>query len=131
VIANAEARLGVRFPASYRAFLREFGWGGIPPLDIFGLGKDVPQYLDVVAMNEELRTERPPKMPAHLVAFAEDGGGNAYCLDTQRMRGDECPVVFWSHEEGQRQVPMEMAPDFGEWLLDTVTATRPFRESLD
>jgi hypothetical protein len=46
------------------------------------------------------------------------------------MRGQECPVVFWSPEESGHQVPMEMAKDFGAWLWKAVTGTRPFRESL-
>jgi hypothetical protein len=129
-IAGAEARLGVGLPASYRSFLREFGWGGIPPLDVFGLGENVRPHLDLVRQNEELRASGRPKLPKHLVAVAEDGGGNPLCLDTQQMQGEECPVVFWSNEESGHQVPMEMAKNFGEWLWEKVEATRPFRESL-
>jgi hypothetical protein len=46
----AERRLG-SLPEDYRAFLDDFGWG-VGPHEVFGLGVDIPPYLDVVRANE-------------------------------------------------------------------------------
>lgn len=47
-IEDAEQQLGVEFPQDYIDFLRDFGWGGVEYMEIYGTGQNVPQYLDVV-----------------------------------------------------------------------------------
>jgi hypothetical protein len=113
-IHAASARLGVHLVGGYRRFLQRFGWGGVGPLELFGLGSDVPPYLDLVAMAESERTEMCPALPAYLVPFMNDGGGNLFCLDL-RSPG-EPPVVFWDHTASAGQEPMSVAPDFISWL---------------
>lgn len=96
-ILAAEAALGIRFPASYRAFLLWFGAGDVHYYDIFGLPRD-HLWGDVVRMNH---TERRV-LPQHYLRFTDDVGDYSYYLDTSRMNASrECPVVlFGGGEEG-------------------------------
>lgn len=115
-IHDAERILGVVLSGSYRHFLRDFGWGGVAHLEIFGLGSDAPHYLDLINMTLRERREMDPALPNCLVPLMNDGAGNHYCLDTRHMRQGECSVVFWDHELGKNQQPSPIADSFDLWL---------------
>lgn len=116
-IGAAERALGLTFPKNYRAFLRRFGWGGAEGLEVYGLGRDVPSYLDVVALTQSERTEMTPRLRDGLLPILNDGFGNHYCLDLTRVRGDDCPVVLWDHTQGAAEVPEEVSGSFVDWIL--------------
>lgn len=111
-IEAAQQRLGVLFPASLTTFLLKLGWGGVGDSEVFGLGADVPDFLNLVKAAEQ---ERPAP---HLVPLANDGWGNLYCLDSNSPEG---AVVFWNHED---QALEPVAPSFLQWLDEQ------FQESL-
>src|SRR3989442_13293893 len=117
-INRAEQSLGAKLPMSYCAFLREFGWGGVEHLEIYGLGSDAPQYLELENVTQRERTAMRPPIPRFLVPIMNDGAGNHYCLDTRHFQGSECPVVFWDHESGLLQEPQRVADNFAEWLAN-------------
>jgi cell wall assembly regulator SMI1 len=120
-IRQAEVQLGVTFPPTYAAFLREVGWLSVDYLQTFGLGRGTPDHYELVRCVLDERHVGHPHIPPHLLPFRNDGGGNHYCLDTsQKNEQGECPVVFWDHEaeEGPDQTPAQVAPDFHTWLLD-------------
>jgi cell wall assembly regulator SMI1 len=119
-VEAAQQALGVKFPTSYIAFLREFGWAEVAGDGIYGLGVDVPFHLDLLRMTRSERTEAGLHLPLHLVPLRNNGAGDHYCLDTQRLLEGECPVVFWSHDsvDGDAQVPDDWAVGFIEWLWD-------------
>lgn len=117
-VSEAERLLGATLPSSYRTFLVDFGWGGVGDWEVFGLGEDVPPYLDLVRVTLSERTEMVPPLPERLVPFHNDGGGNLYCLNTGRSAGTECPVVFWDHEGEVGQEPPVLAESFASWLSD-------------
>jgi len=120
-ITQAEHALGVKLSESYRSFLRNFGWGGVGNLEIYGLGRDVPSYLSLVNVTERERTEMQPVIPRYLVPLANDGAGNHYCLDTRSFENGECSVAFWDHELGPLQKPQNIAENFTEWLAEQVS----------
>jgi cell wall assembly regulator SMI1 len=117
-ITEAEAALGTKLPESYKAFLREFGWGGIGSWELFGLGRCVPEYLNLVRMTGMERTVAHPHIARALIPIMNDGFGNHYCLATASLIKGECPVVFWDHEKGAGQEPKLVSPRFDLWLLD-------------
>jgi cell wall assembly regulator SMI1 len=121
-INEAEHRLGVSLPEDFKMFLRDFGWGGVGSWELFGLGADVPQYLDLVRVALSERTEAEPSLPMHLIPIMNDGGGNLYCLDLSES-GDrqENPVVYWDHALGPDQTMVSVAADFASWLDEKVT----------
>ena len=122
-IEQAEEQLGVRLPGSYKAFLRHFGWASLEGLELYGLGEDVPAYLDLVKVTSSERAQMRPRLPSRLVPLMNDGAGNHYCLDVASSEQGETPVVFWDHNLGESQDPEYVAPNLGAWLseeLDTL-----------
>ncbi len=116
-IHHAETVLEVQLPGSYKEFLRKFGWGGIVSWELYGLGSNVPVYLDLVQMTLSERNEMRPRVPFHLVPIMNDGYGNHYCLDTRNVKDNDCPVVFWDHELSENQDPKFVSKGFVEWLI--------------
>jgi len=111
-IADAERELGRAFPDSYRRFLQSFGWGCFGNFEIYGLGEDVPMWLDVMTAVNCVNAPLPP----HLLPLHYEGDGDHICIDTRRGPGDSAPVVFWDHELGAEQDPQKIADDFLEWI---------------
>ena len=117
-IEQAQQQLGLKFPASYIAFLRKFGWGGVEDLEIFGLGTDVPTHLNLVKLTCSERKEMQPKLPLELLPIMNDGAGNLYCIDTVQIHNNECPVVFWEHECSYRQGTKVVSDNFVMWFSE-------------
>ena len=116
-IERAERELGVAFPSSYRWFQLEFGDAQDAPLDIYTAhGATGPYSTSIVEVNLRERTELRPHLPVHLIAFSDDGGGNHLCFDTTRREDDECPVVWWDHEQDEDQEPEDAALSFLDWI---------------
>lgn len=112
-VKRAESELGVPIRGDYRQFLLELGWGGVAGVVLYGLGDDVPDYLDLVKVTLGERTEMHPRLRHHLVPVMNNGGGDLYCLDTTTP-GPR--VVGWWHEEDESQTPTDEAADFATWL---------------
>ena len=117
----ASARLGVSLLGGYRRFLERFGWGGVGSFELYGLGSDVPRYLDLVSVTESERTQMSPALPAHLIPLMNDGAGNLYCLDS-RTAGEPL-IVFWDHEAGEEQEPEPVASDFVSWMEERLESS--------
>lgn len=115
-IALVENVLHVKFPHSYREFLLEFGWARFSHQELYGVGTNVPIHLDLIRNAVAERETMEPPLPGYLVPIMNDGAGNSYCLDCSSMSNDECPVVFWDHEERADQKPEVIAPNFHAWL---------------
>ena len=98
-IQAAEQELGRPLPESYKWFQQEFGNFQHASPDIYTV-RALPEPLcNIVDITRSEQTEAFPKMPVHLVAFSDDGGGDSYCFDTSRFTANECPIVFWDHED--------------------------------
>lgn len=119
-IARAEKTLGVSIRGGYRRFLRQFGWGGVEHLELYGLGRDVPPHLNLVRVTLSERNEAEPRLPHHLVPVMNDGSGNLHCLDTRNQ--NEPSIVFWDHEAMEDQKPEFEATDFSSWLAEQLGA---------
>ena len=115
-IDEAERALGAVFPDSFRWFQLEFGDCQGGPLDIYTARSAQPSAFDIVGINRDARAELHPRLPAHLIAFSDNGGGDYVCFDTTRREANECPVVWWDHEQDEQQVPAPAAPSFLDWL---------------
>jgi antitoxin YobK len=117
-IADAEASLSVKFPPTYRQFLKRYGAGSFGGQEIYGVvGRDgVP---DVVWTN--LRLRESGELGKGTVAINAVGNGQLICLES---RADDDPqreqrvVAVWpgSEDEGVEEV----APHFGAFLVDLV-----------
>jgi antitoxin YobK len=89
LVERAEAALGVRFPPSYRAFVRELGVGHIAGEEFYGITGD--EFVDSSIPNGiwlTLREREDSGLPEHLVIVYEDGEGDYYALDTSEGGND-------------------------------------------
>lgn len=117
-IREAELRIGA-FPDDYRQYLGYFGWAILGHYEIFGLGQDVPGYLNVVQMTLAERLEPAVPLPGAYVCVMNDGGGNLLCFDSGRLVAGESsatPMLLWDHELGAEQAPEIVAASFADWL---------------
>ncbi|WP_397537130.1 SMI1/KNR4 family protein [Rummeliibacillus pycnus] len=89
-----EEQLNVVLPESYKWFLRKYGSGGIFGINILGHGL---VSATVVGTTNEYKKyyglEDGIVVIVHVDAFA-------YCLDTNKMNNDECPVISWDVDSG-------------------------------
>jgi hypothetical protein len=109
-VTDAEAMVG-SFPDDYRVFLSRFGYAAVGADQVFGLGDDVPKYLDVVAMTVLERRESPG-LPAAAIVIFNDGGGNLTFLAGQ---GDGSSKVFVLYHDDPAEVAVKSS-DFSAWL---------------
>ena len=120
-IDRAERELGAPFPMSYRWFQLEFGDVEHGPLDIYTVCTPQGRYSKhVIEANLQERTEAAPRLPAHLIAFSDNGAGDLLCFDTTRPEGAEYPVVWWNHEMEEDQEPESAASSFLDWIEQTL-----------
>jgi hypothetical protein len=115
-IEKAERELGAVFPSSFRWFQLEFGDFDDGPLEIYTARTPEPSGRNIVTINIDARTELFPRVPVSLIAFSDSGGGDLLCFDTKRREADECPVVWWDHEQDEHQEPADAAPSFLAWI---------------
>lgn len=118
-LSDTEARLGFRFPDSFRWFLKTFG-AALVGEQVAGI-RD-PEAPDFVEMAQKLRHATPP-LPEHLVAFAKGTGpwDDSYlCFDTQRKQDNEYLLTNWTPQAKPEQ-QIEWSEDtFLSWLIDEV-----------
>lgn len=118
-IDEAQAALEIDFPLQLKSYLKAFGHLEIGHNEIYGLGSDIPDYLSLVKETLAERKTFRPYIPAHLLPIQNDGSGNHYCLDLSSNQEDP-PIVFWSHEGDESQIPEEVSATFTSWLLRVV-----------
>jgi antitoxin YobK len=119
LVERAEAALGVRFPPSYRAFVRELGAGHIAGEEFYGITGD--EFVDSSVPNGiwlTLREREDSGLPEHLVIVYEDGEGDYYALDTSEGGNEgENPLVRWVPGASQPDDDLEpVAEDFGTFF---------------
>lgn len=101
VIASAETELAVRFPESFRVFLRCYGASFGKGLELSGLpvsdrvsSDRMPQWSDLLVETRRARKNLNAPLPRNLLPISHDGGEYEYLLDLAAIGSDgECPVV--------------------------------------
>jgi SMI1-KNR4 cell-wall len=115
-VAAAEEALGCQLPVSYRSFQLEFGNAAHSPVDIYSVRPPDPSEANIVGINLDARHQLYPRLPAQLIAFTDNGGGDVLCFDTSVLHDGETPVVWWDHEGDEAQQPELAASSFLDWL---------------
>jgi cell wall assembly regulator SMI1 len=113
-IERAEQSLGVRFPLALREYLKHFGHLEVGHFELYGIGAEVPNYLELVAITVSERTESGCPLPHELVPILNDGGGNLYCIDTRSCESGR--VVLWDHTLGVDPEPEQYSSSFFDWI---------------
>ncbi len=121
-IIDAENKLNVKFPYSYKLFLKKFGSGKMFGEEIYGLGTEESGIPNMVWITKNLRRE---KLPNHLICIYYTGfNGFFYCLDCSKIQGnkdDNAPVVeFRSGNYLYEQSDNKIFENFGDFFYDLI-----------
>jgi antitoxin YobK len=126
-IASAEKYLNVKFPPSYKEFLREFGTLGMPN-EIYGItGSDfqnsgIPNGIWYTAIQR-----KDISLPHNLILVREDDGVACYCIDTSKTdEHSESPIIVW--DVPSSKIVMQKGNNFSEFLLNCI---QDFREMME
>lgn len=122
MIAAAEDRLGVTFPASFRAYLSQWGNLSFNGYEYYGLtpNADFDHSGIPNCVWFTLRKREQIGLPASLVIFRNENDEEYFCLDTSQTRGDnECPVVIWDNMVGE--IAQTLNASFSEFLQAELT----------
>jgi antitoxin YobK len=122
-VASAEKYLGIKFPPSYKDFLREFGFLGIPN-EIYGIvGSDfensgIPDAIWYTAVQR-----KDIELPHNLLLVREDDGVSDFCIDTSVIDDHgESPIVVW--DVPSSKIVMKKANSFSEFLVSCIEEFR-------
>ncbi len=128
-ISEVETKLDVRFPPSYRMFLKEFGWGYFGSLELIaGLGSDIPKEWERGANIAHVLHDEwqgPLRIPRTVLPFCHNGAGDWYAFDCRHGDGEESPIVFIAHEEVATNgfSATECAKSFADWIFVNLSDT--------
>jgi cell wall assembly regulator SMI1 len=121
LIEKAEKILNLKFPPTYRRFLKEFGCGDIAGEEFYGLINDefvnstVPNGIWLI-----LNERKNISLSKDYVLISATGNGNYYALDTAHINdAGECQVISLSLNGEKLEV---VAEDFGNFLYNTINA---------
>jgi hypothetical protein len=114
-IDTIEQELRCRLPRSFREFLRLVGGGGVPGLEVSGVGAR-DEFGSVIYDTKAWREEYG--LPEHLIIVQRDADDNEpFCLDTSAFSGDECPVLLY-YPHRTPPVTEWIAADFASWYAN-------------
>ena len=119
-IVQAENDLKLKFPFSYREFLRHFGAAYMLGYSFDGLtstdpnSDEMPEFLNLVdSAHQCWKGIAGNGMPEHLLYFTDDGGDFRFYIDTsiQDERGENPILIF-----GPGAAGIQVATDFLDFL---------------
>ncbi|MBD1381549.1 SMI1/KNR4 family protein [Metabacillus arenae] len=93
-IQQIEIDLDVILPTSYKWFLRKYGEGGLYGVNILGYN------LVDAGVVERTKDYRKYYALTEGIVVIEDIDEFSYCLDTNKMKNGECPVILWANQGG-------------------------------
>lgn len=124
-ILRAEVALGLRLPPSYRAFLKEYGHGGVRDVYVLGLcdsfDLEDSSFPNLVGIN---LAERASGLPGHVLLIEGRDEGSHYALDFSTCdNAGETDVVVWKREQERTISALDqVAGDFGEFLARRIAS---------
>jgi cell wall assembly regulator SMI1 len=131
LIADVEARLGVRFPDEYRAIVQKCQRGYPVERRRFQVRQDrhttgsslgcllmVDPAVESDSMLPTLANIRiDDQIPDNVIPFGAVGNGDLICFDYRRpVDGGAVPIVYWDHEKDKDESVFSLAPTFAAFL---------------
>ncbi len=110
-IIDAEARLGTRFPVGYKSFLEDVGWARVGKLSVLGLGRGIPEELNLL----RAATTKEVHLPENMLAVARGANRSTFCLDMS-YEGPYEPPVYQVDPEVANSMGEYVGHDFVSWL---------------
>jgi hypothetical protein len=134
LFARPKKLLGVRFPPTYRAFLRNLGAGSVAFWEFYGIvspDRSAPSVPNGIWVTKQ--AQRAFSLPESFVVVGDTGMGEFYVLPTaQGQVGGDCPVVVFEigADVGERDLAVAAA-DFGSFVLAGVREATGTQEWAD
>ncbi len=123
LISLAETVLGLKFPPTYRAFLKKYGCGDIAGKEFYGLISENFENSSIPDSVWLTLSERSTsQLPIDLILISSTGDGAYYAINcSKRFDNQEHPIVIWEPGTANPIAQLEIVSrDFGEFLLDTL-----------
>lgn len=119
LIAAAEKALEIRFPATYRRFLSEYGAGAFGSDEIYGIiDADFEKSAVPDAIWFTLLERKNWGLSSNLIAIYDADDGELFCLNVEKMPSEEAPIITYQPAYPPEEQRLEIiAKDFGEFLL--------------
>jgi len=121
-LRHAMTVLKVKFPQSFVKYVRECGWLDIAGEVVLGLGPRIPKSKSSFRVSQRECLDGVPPLRPKLIVVYEVGNGDLECMDCNKVKDGECPVVLWEHDhpEPELQKPRILNRTFTRWLADKV-----------
>lgn len=135
LIEKAEKYLDIKFPNTYKRYLKDFGTLTFGATEIYGIinedfiNSSVP---DAIWLTMKKRGDF--NLPEQFIQIYSVGEGTEFFLDTSKMKNNECPVVsmyvpnFLEDKFSEGLLTIEYN-NFGDFLLDIIEEELEFQES--
>lgn len=114
-IKDAEARLGLKFPASFNDYLLRWGWMSFGPNEYFGLGASMQNIV-----RETGRARLSCNLPDQMIVVCDHDGDEYVCIDTSECNNGECRIIVW--DRPSKSYSRHRAKDFASFLEDDIRA---------
>lgn len=105
-IGRIEEILQCELPISYKWFLEKYGAGGLFGVLVLGYN------FDHASVADKTKEYKQHYGLADGLVVIEDVDFFAYCLDTNKMKDGECPVVEWDRIIGYQDIVAESFIEF-------------------
>jgi hypothetical protein len=106
-------------PPDFDAYLRRYGWIRIGSVELFGLGEDVPSYLDIIERCLAMRAGQLGwELPPEFLCFGESGAEWIYCLWAAPAGATRVVMLDLDEATGQVQVIESEFATWSEFVLD-------------
>lgn len=116
-----ERNINITLPFDFKFILKKHNGFSLVGTEVLGLSEELRvNSLDQVYKFEHYETQN--SMPSEYIPFSADGRGNYYCLDSSRLQGEICPIIFWQHDIiYQSKTDVETCNNsFLEWVEEVI-----------
>lgn len=124
LIEKAEIALGLKFPNTYRHFIRKYGAGDFATWEILGITHENfykspnPDNPDAIQFTLSQRKEN--NLPENFITIIEIDYEILYCLDFNMLNDESEPAVVSFNIGEDLGEQDKIADDFGDFLLDII-----------
>ena len=121
-LSKSSELIGLEFPPSYEAFLKQLGVGAFSDAEFYGIiANKVPGTSAPSVTWRTLDDRETAGLPHHLVPTMSSGYGPLFCLDASNRSDDgEYAVVLWKPSADESNPPQLIADSFADFFWNEI-----------